>query len=101
MRNIGYYNGKVGPLEEMTVPMNDRALYFGDGVYDVVTLIRGKFFALEDHIDRFFHCCRQLEMPLPIPDEVTEDPHAAVAENTLPSESRDSKLCARFYLNED
>jgi len=68
MRNIGYYNGKIGPLEDMTVPMNDRALYFGDGVYDVVTLIRGKFFALEDHIDRFFHCCRQLEMPLPIPE---------------------------------
>lgn len=69
MRNIGYYNGKVGPLEEMTVPMNDRALYFGDGVYDVATLVDGKFFALEDHIDRFFHCCAQLEMPLPITEQ--------------------------------
>ena len=27
-KNVGYYNGKIGPLEEMTVPMGDRALYF-------------------------------------------------------------------------
>ena len=33
MKVLGYYNGVCGPLEEMTVPMNDRACYFGDGVY--------------------------------------------------------------------
>ena len=25
MKNLGYYNGTFGPLEEMTIPMNDRA----------------------------------------------------------------------------
>lgn len=34
MKNIAYYNGKTAPIEEMMVPMNDRACYFGDGVYD-------------------------------------------------------------------
>ena len=29
-KNVGYYNGEIGPLEEMKVPMGDRALYFGD-----------------------------------------------------------------------
>ena len=33
-RSVGYYNGAIGPLEEMTVPMQDRALYFGDGIYE-------------------------------------------------------------------
>ena len=33
MKTLGYYNGNYGPLEEMTVPMNDRACFFGDGVY--------------------------------------------------------------------
>ena len=32
MINLGYYNGKYGPLEEMTIPMNDRVCWFGDGV---------------------------------------------------------------------
>ena len=31
MKNIAYYNGKTAPIEEMMVPMNDRACYFGDG----------------------------------------------------------------------
>ena len=26
-KNVGYYNGEIGPLEEMKVPMGDRALY--------------------------------------------------------------------------
>ena len=36
MKNLGYYNGTFGPLEEMTIPMNDRAGYFGDGVYEEI-----------------------------------------------------------------
>ena len=34
MIEVGYYNGKIGPLQEMEIPMLDRACYFGDGVYD-------------------------------------------------------------------
>ena len=34
MRSLGYYNGEIGVLEEMRIPMNDRACWFGDGVYD-------------------------------------------------------------------
>ena len=30
MKNIAYYNGKTAPIEEMMVPMNDRACYFGE-----------------------------------------------------------------------
>ena len=36
MKNIAYYNGKTAPIEEMMVPMNERACYFGDGVYEAV-----------------------------------------------------------------
>jgi len=34
MKTLGYYNGKYGELENMSVPMNDRVCWFGDGVYD-------------------------------------------------------------------
>ena len=53
MKTLGYYNGKFGPLEEMTVPMNDRACYFGDGVYEATLAKNGKIFALKEHLDRF------------------------------------------------
>jgi D-alanine transaminase len=34
MENLGYYNGEIGPIEDMKVPMDDRVSWFGDGVYD-------------------------------------------------------------------
>lgn len=62
MKNIAYYNGRISSIEEMTLPMNDRAVYFGDGVYDVAYVYRGKCFALDDHIDRFFNSCRYVRI---------------------------------------
>ena len=49
-KNVGYYNGEMGPLEEMTVPMNDRALYFGDGIYEATCVANRIPFAIEDHL---------------------------------------------------
>ena len=60
MKMIGYYNGVLGDLQEMQIPMQDRALYFGDGVYDFTPAYNGKLFAIEDHLDRFFHSMEML-----------------------------------------
>lgn len=58
MKTLGYYNGKFGELDEMTVPMNDRVCWFGDGVYDAGPARNYKIFAIDEHIDRFFNSCR-------------------------------------------
>lgn len=63
MKHIGYYNGEIGPLEEMKIPMLDRAVYFGDGCYDAAMFSNNRIFALEDHLDRFYNSCRLLEIP--------------------------------------
>ncbi len=62
MKTIGYYNGQLGKLEEMQIPMQDRALYFGDGVYDFTPAYNGKMFALEDHLTRFFRSMQMLKI---------------------------------------
>ena len=62
-KNVGYYNGKIGPLEEMTVPMGDRALYFGDGIYEATCVANRVPFALDDHLDRMYNSLRLLEIP--------------------------------------
>ncbi len=69
MRDIGYYNGKTGPIESMTIPMNDRVVYFGDGVYDATYEADGTIFALEDHIDRFYSSCAKMEIPFSLPKD--------------------------------
>ena len=69
MKTLGYYNGKFGPLDEMTVPMNDRVSYFGDGVYDAAMVRNKKIFALEDHLDRFYNSLRLLRIEPPMERE--------------------------------
>ena len=62
MKTLGYYNGEVGELDEMKVPMNDRACYFGDGVYDATFTINGKVLFLDEHIARFYNSAGLLEL---------------------------------------
>ncbi len=53
MENIAYYNGEYAPLEELRIPVLDRAVYFGDGVYEAVYFNNGIPFVLADHLRRF------------------------------------------------
>lgn len=55
MKTLGYYNGKIDEIENMTVPMNDRACWFGDGVYDATYCRNRIIYALDEHIDRIFN----------------------------------------------
>ena len=66
LKTLGYYNGKYGELSEMSVPMNDRVCWFGDGVYDAGPARNYKIFALEEHIDRFFNSARLLNIQIPM-----------------------------------
>ena len=55
MKTLGYYDDKIDELENMKVPMLDRACYFGDGIYDATYSRNKKIFAVDEHIDRFYH----------------------------------------------
>ena len=69
MKNLGYYNGEYGLVEEMKVPMNDRVCYFGDGVYDATYSRNHMIFALDEHIDRFFNSAGLLKIKIPYTKE--------------------------------
>ena len=66
MKTLGYYNGKYGELDEMTIPMNDRVSWFGDGVYDAGPSRNYEIFAIDEHIDRFFNSAGLLDIKMPV-----------------------------------
>ena len=66
IKNLGYYNGTVGSLDEMTIPLNDRASFFGDGVYDAGPVRNRHIFALDEHVDRFFNSAKLIDIELPL-----------------------------------
>jgi D-alanine transaminase len=65
MKDLGYYNGKTDLIENMTVPMNDRACFFGDGIYEAVYTRNHKIYALDEHLDRFYESAAVLGIKIP------------------------------------
>ena len=65
MENLGYYNGKYDLIENMYVPMNDRACFFGDGIYEAAYAKNHIVYALDEHIDRLFESADFLEIVVP------------------------------------
>ncbi|MBQ8618065.1 MAG: aminotransferase class IV [Clostridia bacterium] len=66
MENIAYYNGKISSIEEMMIPMNERASYFGDGVYDAMFTIDHVPLQLDDHLRRFYRSAKKIEIEIPM-----------------------------------
>ena len=65
MKRLGYYNGTFGEMEDIMIPMNDRAGYYGDGVYDATYSRNYKIYALDEHMDRFFNSAAQVQIQIP------------------------------------
>ncbi len=62
MKTLGYYNGSIDELDRISVPMLDRACYFGDGVYDVTYARNHKIYCLEEHVERIFQSAELLRI---------------------------------------
>ena len=69
MKDLGYYNGRVGRIADMTVPMNDRACTFGDGVYDATYARNHVIYNLSAHVERFFSSAEKLRIRIPMERE--------------------------------
>lgn len=67
MKDLAYYNGEITPIADLKIPALDRAVYFGDGAYDVVSIFNGHFFALDDHVDRFVESLPLIGIESPLP----------------------------------
>lgn len=50
---IAMIQDEIVPLDKLESIYLDRAMYFGDGVYEVIRSYSGKIFAIEEHLSRF------------------------------------------------
>jgi D-alanine transaminase len=59
---IACYNQNLIPLDELKVSITDRAFFFGDAVYEVLRVYRGKPFLLENHHSRLSNSLRAMDI---------------------------------------
>lgn len=73
MKNLGYYNGRYGLLEYMSIPMLDRSIVFGDAIYESVYTRNYIPYCLDEHIDRFYVSAKTLNINLPFTKNKLKD----------------------------
>ncbi len=61
-----FIEGKYVPIAEARIPIIDTGFLRSDITYDVVAVWNGKFFRLEDHLDRFEKGWKRLHMKPPV-----------------------------------
>lgn len=59
---IVYLNGNLVDESEAVLPVFDRGVLFGDGVYETLRTYSGRIFALEDHLERLRVGCAYLQL---------------------------------------
>ena len=64
MPELAYLNGKILPINEALVPIEDRGYQFGDAVYEFIASYNGKMFCLEAHLDRLQRSMAALSFPV-------------------------------------
>jgi D-alanine transaminase len=62
---ICYLNGEFQKLREARVSPLDRAFLFGDSVYEVLPVFRGRMFRFREHFDRLARSLKEIGLPSP------------------------------------
>ncbi len=62
---IAYMDGRYVPMAEATISVLDWGFLRSDATYDVVHVWQGRFFRLDDHLDRFRRSVDRLHLALP------------------------------------
>ncbi len=60
MDSYAYYNGKFGKRDEITIPLSDRSVFFGDSVYDAAIGSYDRILWEEEHIERLLNNAKRL-----------------------------------------
>ncbi|WP_339228910.1 D-amino-acid transaminase [Oceanobacillus sp. FSL K6-2867] len=55
--------------DNLHYPFEERGLQFGDGIYEVIRIYHGKYYLLEEHVDRLFRSAEAIKIKLPFNKE--------------------------------
>jgi D-alanine transaminase len=65
MTELVWINGKVMPMSEARVGIEDRGFQFADGVYEVIRLYDAKPFTLDRHLQRLVNSAKGIKLTVP------------------------------------
>lgn len=70
---IAWVEGEFHPLAEARIPILDQGFLRSDLTYDVPAVWDGRFFRLDDHLDRLEASCEKMRLRLPLGRETVRE----------------------------
>ncbi len=61
-----YLNGDILDADQAKISVFDRGFIFGDGIYEVMAQVNGRFFYKQPHLDRLKWCLKEIEIALDV-----------------------------------
>ncbi|KAK3177534.1 hypothetical protein K4F52_009676 [Lecanicillium sp. MT-2017a] len=68
-KGVAWVEGELVPLKEARIPLVDQGFMHGDLTYDVPAVWDGRFFRLDDHINRLEASCGKIRLNFPLSKE--------------------------------
>lgn len=65
--SLVYLNGEFTRADQAKISVLDRGFIFGDGIYEVVPVYRGKAFRMAEHLDRLERSLAAIRIAAPMP----------------------------------
>ncbi len=78
----------------MVIPLDDHMVHRGHGVFDTTTMLDGRLYQLDEHLDRFIRSAEMARIPLPFPKTKLR---SIILETAAASGRRDGAI--RFWLS--
>lgn len=66
-QGIAWVDGEFTPLRDARIPLLDQGFLHSDLTYDVPAVWDGRYFRLDDHLDRLEASCAKLRLRCPLP----------------------------------
>ena len=90
---IAFFNGNWIEKEKIAISPDDRGFLFGDGIYEVIRVYRGKLFRAKEHLARLARSLREMRM-----DGVDVPVLGTVAEELLRRNNLNSDATVYFQI---
>ncbi|WP_173917064.1 D-amino-acid transaminase [Halobacillus sp. Marseille-Q1614] len=55
--------------DELKYPFEERGLQFGDGIYEVIRVYKGKYYLITEHVERLFRSAEAIKIEMPFSKE--------------------------------
>ncbi|UOQ92683.1 D-amino-acid transaminase [Halobacillus shinanisalinarum] len=75
--------------DDLNYPFEERGLQFGDGIYEVIRVYEGRYYLIEEHVERLFRSAEAVKLKVPFSkDEMYEQLNELLEKNQIQQDAK-------------